>query len=283
LVGAILETDHKSIPQNLEILMADAAMPQEMLDWMEARNWGNHHVEWHFTRRWDFWHALAPTDPGIQQMVDEAIGNGWTRASLQEGDVGGGIDFLMMHRAMFILLLKNFPHHSHFLRGWTTPPTDPADANDPVPSGAAFDANRVLAIAELETPTVALFPNEDAWGLFLETNIRPLPGNPTNRSTDLRTGIHNYMHNRWSDSTSAVNLGDPQVNIFNQRFWRLHGWIDYQWWRFRTARVLSDTDPQYRQSLQHYLTMMDSTGHHPHRAAAPKAVRSNRFRNFFAH
>jgi hypothetical protein len=262
--------------------MADLPLPQEMIDWMTARNWGQHHVEWHFVRRWDYWHAFAPSNPSIQAMVDAAVAAGWTRASLQEGELGSGVDFLSMHRAMFHILLKEFPQHSHYLRGWSSPPTDPADPEDPVSSGATFQAEKVSAIAELESPSTSLFPDEDGWGLFLETSIRPVPGNPTNLSTDLRTGIHNYMHNRWSDNSSPINLGDPSVNIFNQRFWKLHGWIDYQWWRFRAARGLSDEAPAYQAALQSYVTMMDMTHPHPHFAPGSQPGAPSPFGKFFA-
>lgn len=263
--------------------MTDLSMPQEMIDWMNSRNWGDHHVEWHFVRRWDFWHALAPSNPAIQAMVDEAHARGWTRAALQEGEGGSGNDFLHMHRAMLVLLHREFPHHSHYLRGWATPPTNPSDSSDPVSSGAAFDSDMALAIVEIESPSLSTFADEDAWALFLETNIRPLPGNPTNRSSDGRTGIHNYMHNRWSNNQSPVNLGDPQVNIFNQRFWRLHGWIDLQWWRLRLMRGLSDSDPMYQSALQFYIQMMDAIHPHPHfqPGLAATALPASVFSKFF--
>lgn len=244
--------------------MADLPIPQEMIDWMTERDWQNHHVEWHFIRRWDFWHALAPDNPVVQAMVDNALAQGWARAALQEGEPGSGVDFLLMHRAMFHLLHRAFPQHSHFLRGWTTPPTDPAEFDDIVPLGAAFEREKSVGITILESLSATEFSSEDEWAMFLETNIRPLPDNPTNRSVDLRLGLHNYLHNRWSNQDSPINLGDPSVNIFNQRFWRLHGWIDYYWWRFRQARLLSDTDPEYKSRLDTYIQMMNATHDDPH-------------------
>jgi hypothetical protein len=246
--------------------MADPRMPQEMIDWMTVRVWGSHHNQWHFERRWDFWHELARQgNQAAAEMVAYADAQGWTRSAVQEGAAGNGDEFLLMHRAMLQLLVKNFPEHAPYLRGWNTPPTDPSAVDDPVPGGAAFDPNRSAAIARIEnSPTT--FNSDDELGLFIETNLRPTATDPLARSTDGRTGLHNYLHNRWTNTTSDINLGDPTVNIFNARFWRLHGWIDYQWWRYRQAQGLSDTDPAYQQGLKKYRDMMDHP-HHAHAAA----------------
>lgn len=105
--------------------MPDVPMPEEMIAWMRQRDWSAHHQQWHFERRWDFWHAMAQrTDlpdearQEIQEMVAEAVANGWTRAAVPEGTAGGGEEFLFMHRAMFHLLTQTFPQHFHTLRGW---------------------------------------------------------------------------------------------------------------------------------------------------------------------
>lgn len=58
---------------------------------------------------------------------------------------------------------------------------------------------------------------------------------------------------------SPINLGNPTVNIFNQRFWNLHGWIDHVWGAFK-AKGLSDTDAAYQKMIDHYFHMM--SGHH---------------------
>lgn len=246
--------------------MSDVKMPNKLVSWMESLMWGPHHDQWHFERRWDFWHYFAEHgDADMQQTAKELIeyaqSQNWKRAELQEGAAGNGMDFLMMHRAMLYLIQEKFPEHQNLIRGWQTPPTDPKDQNDPVPGGTAFDAAKAEGIKVIEN-NFADFADDDAYGLFIETNIRPLPDNPANRDPDGRLGVHNYLHNRWTDPASPINLGDPKVNIFNERFWKLHGWIDHQWTRFRKAKGLSDTDPAYLSLLAQYKHMM--SGHmHP--------------------
>ena len=250
--------------------MADVPMPEEMIAWMRQRNWGAHHQQWHFVRRWDFWHAMAQRADlpeadrqDIQAMVAEAVANGWTRAAIPEGTTGGGEEFLFMHRAMFHLLAQTFPQHYHTLRGWNSPPQDPSTAEDPVPDDSAppFAPGMTQAINEIEAAMPG-FDSDDTFGLFLETNLRPMPGNPLERSDDARTGLHNYLHNRWSEDGSVINLGDPRVNIFNRRFWKLHGWIDYFWWRFRAAKGADDADASYQDKLNRSIAMMNMGGHH---------------------
>lgn len=268
--------------------MADVPMPAEMIAWMQARNWGDHHDQWHFERRWDFWRAilampdLPPEDrQQVQSMVDDAIDRGWTRAPVQEGQAGNGEEFLFMHRAMFQLLVAEFPQHLHFLRGWHTPPLDPADAEDAVPpdppGGPAnsakgpFSANMASAIPRIEA-AIPGWATDDEFGLFLETNFRPTPSNALARSQDPQTGLHNYLHNRWSDESSPINIGSPRVNTFNWRFWKLHGWIDHQWWRFRRARGANDADPAYRSKLDAHIAMMNMVGHGGHTGVHPQAA-----------
>ena len=269
--------------------MPDVPMPEEMIAWMRQKGWAAHHEQWHFQRRWDFWHAMAqradlPDEARqeIQDMVAEAVANGWTRAAIPEGTAGGGEEFLFMHRAMFHLLAQTFPQHFHTLRGWNTPPQDPSNAEDPVPDDSAppFAEGMARGVAEIEAAMPG-FDSDDAFGLFLETNLRPVPGDPLKRSDDPRTGLHNYLHNRWSDDESAINLGDPRVNFFNRRFWKLHGWMDHFWWRFRAAKGADDAGASYQEKFAKHLEMMNMAGHGhgPHRMAA---TRPRKTRNVFA-
>ncbi len=223
--------------------MADPIMPDAIVQWLRQRNWGMHHLEWHVTRLWD----------ARQEMRQFAQSRGWNRAPIQEGSPGNGLEFLAMHRVMIRQLIESFPQHIGLFRGWQTPPTNPNDANDPVPAGSLaggpFDTSMLAAISKIEGSPPS-FTGDDVFGLYLESNRRPTPSNPQQSSSDPSTGIHNYLHARFSDSSSPINMGDPQVNLLNQRFWRLHGWIDGQWSRVRASLALSDDDPAYQAALR---------------------------------
>lgn len=271
--------------------MTDERMPEEMISWMNQKGWGQHHDQWHFERRWDFWHAIAsqPEHPTwVDDLINDALDKGWQRAPFQEGESGNGEDFLFMHRAMFQLLADNFPQHLHFLRGWNSPPQDINDPDDGLPPPQpgsqpddTFNPNMAAAVTKLEASN-SIFSTDDEFGLFLETNLRPTPENPLARSPDPETGLHNYLHNRWSDNQSSVNLGDPLVNIFNQRFWKLHGWIDHFWWRFRKNKGFDDNSSTYQTKKAFYLEMMNRDVHHHDFAHVLRATDFRKTRNLFS-
>src|SRR4051812_46673422 len=157
-------------------------MPDEVRAWMAARSWGPHHLEWHTVRQWD------RLPPAARQWAEQ---QGWRRYPVPEGGAGNGLEFLAMHRAMIELLREQFPQHAALLNGWATPPTDPADRNDPLPNGAttAFADPMAAAVRRIETDPTS-FADDDL-GLFVETAARPTPGNVFARSPDPAAGIHN--------------------------------------------------------------------------------------------
>src|SRR5262245_38283776 len=120
------------------------SMPKAVIDWQDQHGWGEHHVMWHVTRRWDVLDASGR---------DWATKKGWSRAALQEGQTKNGLEFLAMHRAMIQLLKKQFPSSAKLLNGWSTPPVDPRDARNPLPNGATteFSDEMLDAISRLET------------------------------------------------------------------------------------------------------------------------------------
>jgi len=256
--------------------MADPAIPSEWADYMRQLDWPEHHERWHYEQRYDWWrhraahHPQAPVRAAAQQMVAYGDSKNWTSGAHAEGAPGHGLHFLAMHRAMIALVAARFPQHAHLLAGWKTPPLDPKDPDNPVAGEVAFDANKALGIQVVETGQAG-FASEDEFALFLETSIRPTASDPTNLSTDPRTGLHNYLHNRWADGTSPLNLGDPRTNLFNARFWRLHGWIDNLWTAYRKTHGLPDDEPAHVELLEQYRHMMEHGGHH--HLAAKTSVR----------
>ena len=208
-------------------------MPQPLVDFMQGHGWGQMHLEWHTERRWDL---LPPTAVAYAQR------QGWHRAERQEGDPGNGVEFLAMHRAMLQLLVEHDPAAASYLAGWQTPPTDPHDRADPLPGGQmdAFDPDMLAALDRLEHHLDS-FDSEDALGLYIETSMG---------AKDRTAGVHNYLHNRFQDPSSPIDVGNPAVNLMNQRFWRLHGWIDHLWAAYRAQAHLDDHDPKYVQLMQ---------------------------------
>jgi hypothetical protein len=245
-----------------------APVPADVQAYLTANHWGMMHLQWHTVRQWDRMSAAALSSAKLQ---------GWTRSAIQEGQAGNGLQFLAMHRVMFRALKTQFPQYAGTIfNGWSSVPTNPRDPVNALPNGGttAFSANMTTAIANLMSHPEN-FASDDAWGTYLETTFRPVPGNPTATSTDPSTGLHNYLHNRWTDNASPVTMGDPAVNLGNKMFWKLHGWIDEQWSAYRRAKGLSDTDLAYTTALhdaEMEMGMMDMSGMQMVHVAEPADV-----------
>ena len=218
-------------------------LPKSIVEWQDQRGWGRHHLEWHTVRRWDVLDASGR---------DWAERQGWDRAAKQEGAKGNGLEFLAMHRAMIRMLLEEFPKSSKYFTGWTEVPTNPRDKTSPMPHGGdePFAEPMLAALERLSDEHIAEFESDDELGRFLETRMRPTSSNPGARSKDQSSGIHNYLHNRFMDPESEIDVGDPSVNLKNKMFWRLHGWIESRWTAFREAKGLTEDDPEYAEALE---------------------------------
>jgi hypothetical protein len=217
-----------------DIIAADPlAMPKPLVTFLRTQSWGSHHLEWHTVRQWD---RLQPSDQAYAKR------QGWSRADVMEGAKGNGLEFLAMHRSMIRLLTAKFPEDAALFTGWTQPPTANGDNADPATDTDKFDPTKIPAIDKLQNH-LADFKTDDELGLYIETTLRPTMANPNARAADKTTGLHNYLHYRFQDEKSKINMGDPSVNLQNKRFWRLHGWIESRWTAFRKLKNLSENDP----------------------------------------
>lgn len=224
-----------------EVIAADPlAMPKPLVTFLRTQDWGTHHLEWHTVRQWD---RLQPSDQAYAKR------QGWSRADIMEGATGNGLEFLAMHRAMIRLLTSKFPDSASLFAGWTAPPTVNGDANDPSTDTDKFDPAKLPALDKLQNH-LADFKTDDELGLYIETSLRPTMADPNARAADKSTGIHNYLHFRFQDGNSKIDMGDPSVNLQNKRFWRLHGWIESRWTEFRKIKNLSENDPKYQAALK---------------------------------
>ena len=223
-------------------------MPKSIVTYVNDHHWGTMHIQWHTERRWNLLPAAS---------LAYAKKQGWTKAPLQEGAKGNGIEFLAMHRMMMQMLVELYPTTKKYFVGWTEPPTAARDKHDPLPHGAtdAFDPEMAMALDTLQN-NLAEFKTDDELGLFIETSLRPTASQPSARATDKTAGIHNYIHNRFQDPSSTIDIGDPTVNLQNKRFWRLHGWIDAVWTEYRAQQGLTDDDPIYSAAMKQAMAEM---------------------------
>jgi hypothetical protein len=76
-------------------------------------------------------------------------------------------------------------------------------------------------------------------------------------------GMHIGFHAQWTVAGSPSLLVDNGSNVKNFAFWRLHGWIDEMWERYRQARGLSEDDPEYQRQLIEQCEEMHELSHVP--------------------
>ena len=92
-------------------------------------------------------------------------------------------------------------------------------------------------------------PVSGAWSRTCPAHQRACLRRDTS-AADKSSGLHNYLHYRFQDAKSKIDIGDPSVNLQNKRFWRLHGWIERRWTEFRKIKNLSEQDPKYLAALK---------------------------------
>jgi len=63
------------------------------------------------------------------------------------------------------------------------------------------------------------------------------------------TSIHAALHFKWVVNESPNNLGKQSVNLGNFMFWKLHGWIDGIWERYRVAKGLAPDEQKLKDAL----------------------------------
>jgi hypothetical protein len=256
-------------------------VPEDVHNYLEKYQWGDYHLFFHMSRRWFI--AGDRTRQWLDSLNE-------SYADLQEGDPGGGVEFLAMHRAMIEHLDgkfgdvgvpdsirdgAGFETMGEVLRGWDTDEKMIAQLER---VGGDVERFRTAAAKVREYDA---FVSEDDFGGFLQTTLllsRMVDENDTERryyDQDTRegAGIHNQLHGMFSDG-SECDVGDPQRNLSNQMFWGIHGWVEARWQEFeqnhvRTPAEQAELDHQLERFRLHM--QLHSDFHEEHRDQLPKA------------
>ncbi|MBA3542242.1 MAG: hypothetical protein H0T79_21685 [Deltaproteobacteria bacterium] len=240
----------------------DFIVPKPVHEYFEKYQWGDYHIVFHMSRKW---YLLGDNGRGWLKRVGEAA------ADLQEGDPNNGIEFLTMHRAMIEHLTERWGDEAvtnseddrttfgDVLRGWST--DEEMAAHLEKVGGDAAGFHKMLA----NINDFSKFATEDEFGTFLQTTLR-LTGDVDPEDSAIRSysrdmtagaGVHNWAHGQFMDDSSLINVGNPQTNLSNQRFWGIHGWIEGKWKQFEAHHVRTAMEMlAYQNSMERFLLHM---------------------------
>jgi hypothetical protein len=210
---------------------------------MQAHVWEAAHFEWHSIRR-----CTAGTS---QSKVNICSHTELVPTDQECKTTGDGFQFLVMHRHMMQSLRQLFPKHTEQFQGF---PQFPQTAND-VPaewraSWSAFSAQDLAnaKIAdEIDKPeNLARFADEGAFGQWLQCLAPQF------------SGLHGDLHFKWVRTMNTDHgLGNQETNIDNYMFWKLHGWIDQVWEKYRVAKGQTPDEPKLKDELVNQCRQMD--------------------------
>ncbi len=237
-------------------------VPKAVHEYLEKYQWGDYHIVFHMSRKW---FLIGDQGRGWLKRVGEAS------SDLQEGDPGNGLEFLVMHRAMIQHLgarwgeekVTNDPDgrttFKDVLKGWTTDAELIAALKKQGGDVAHFQAG----LAKIND--FASFATEDEFGNFIQTTLR-LSGEVDPNDSSIRAytrdanpgaGVHNWLHGQFMDGSSPIDVGNPQTNLSNIVFWRIHGWIEAKWEAFEKVHVRTPLEMMsYQQELERFLLHM---------------------------
>ncbi len=221
----------------------DTLVQPEVIDWMNSQVWQEAHFQWHNIRRCNGGMVDRTRAGGLDPCKHTEL-----VPQNQEGKgPGDGLEFLAMHRHMIESLKQLFPKHTEQFEGWDTFPTDKAQ----IPAAwqadwRAFDANTIANGAKADNPGMHMsekgFESEGAFGQWIQTT----------------SGLHGALHFKWvRPQNSEHGLGNQFTNIDNYMFWKMHGWIDKVWDKYRAAKGQTPNDPDIREAVLKQCRHMD--------------------------
>jgi hypothetical protein len=211
---------------------------------MGARAWEKSHDAWHNVRR---------CRSGFPGLGGSAICSNveLIPASQECSGPDDGYQFLVMHRHMMEGLRQAFPQHKELFEGFVRFPYNATDVpvqwRDRFGTGWSAQIRSVADTLEDIENRLSQFPSEGELGRFMQCG--GLGG---------ASSIHGALHFKWAVNSSPFSLGKQTVNIDNYMFWKLHGWIDRIWERYRIAKGLTPSEPQLVQALTAQCREMDT-------------------------
>jgi hypothetical protein len=220
----------------------DTIVQDGVISWMQKHVWEEAHFQWHNIRRCNGGMVDRTRAGGLDPCKQTSL-----VPTDQEGKTpGDGLQFLAMHRHMIQSLKQLFPKHTEQFEGWEHYPKKAEDV--PAPWRAGWQdwtgANATnFAIADDPASNISRWDSEGAFGQWLQTT----------------SGLHGALHFKWVRAQNSEHgLGNQFTNIDNYMFWKMHGWIDKVWDRYRAAKGKKPTDQDIKDAVLAQCRHMDA-------------------------
>ncbi|MEY4591062.1 MAG: hypothetical protein RL497_3138 [Pseudomonadota bacterium] len=215
----------------------DATVQPEVISWMEKHAWQESHFFWHEARR-----CTGAGTGGGGSGVNPCR---FPEMKPEQNECTGaqdGYEFLVMHRHMIQSLKQLWPKHSAQFDGWTKFPakTDYPDILQQFfnPWTSANTTNAALADGidgMTKEAVLQRWPTEGAFGQWIQCT---------------GSGLHGALHfNGYPRNNQAHSVANQRRNLDSFLFWKLHGWIDNVWEKYRSKVGLTPTEPTLKKEL----------------------------------
>lgn len=223
----------------------DTTVQPGVIEWMDEHVWQEAHFQWHNIRRCRSMGfgggAMRRGNLDICKDYPDLI------PANQEGQgAGDGLEFLAMHRHMIESLKQLFPKHTEQFEGWEHFPQKAEDLPEQWRQGwSAFDAQMAAKMAQADDPAknMSMWKSEGDFGQWIQTT----------------SGIHGALHFKWVRTNNQDHgLGNQFKNIDNYMFWKMHGWIDKVWDRYRAAQGKTPQDEDIKAAVLKQCREMDT-------------------------
>lgn len=230
---------------------ADVSVDPVVYNYMYDNGWQDAHVLWHQARTCGGFGGNFSIN-GLPSACD------FTELLPEQNDCQGdinGVDFFSGHRLMMEQLKELWPDNAEQFTGWDSFPRT-ADAY-PEELRPYFNgwSNEILEAAEIGDNIeqhLDMFPTEGALGTWISCAIMPNSngggfGGGGTPDFSVNRNLHFALHNNGvpqRNQKHAVN--NNNVNIDAYLFWKLHGWIDGVWERYRAAKGKTREDADYK-------------------------------------
>jgi hypothetical protein len=245
-------------PGNMDPNIVDLTVQPDVLTWMKNHVWEAAHVEWHAIRTCGLPGGAIGSQVNICSFTNLVPKDQNCQTS------GDGYQFLLFHRHMLQSLKQLWPRHAADFDGF---PTFPQSANDVPPQwrSAWTQWNATdLAVGKMldaidQPANLAKFPDEGTLGFYLQCQSGIMMKTPPAGFTMKSDGIHFDLHAKWvRNGNTTHGVGNTSANVDNYMFWKLHGWIDNVWEKYRVAKGLKQTDQKYKDDLAAQCREMDT-------------------------